>query len=71
MISDIIRLVTNILAGPTDAAEDCKALQNIIACTERKEGDVAQGKVLWEGMKVRENVLGIVRECMDSLMQNK
>ena len=71
MISDIIRLVTNILSGPTDAAEDCKTLQNILVCMEKGEKDTAQGRVIWEATKVREKVLGLVRECMDSLMQNK
>ena len=71
MISDIIRLIANVIAGPTDTAEDCKTLQNIIACTEKKEEDVSQGKVLWEGMKARENVIGTMKGCMSSLMGGK
>ena len=71
MISDIIRLITNVLAGPTDAAEDCKTVHNIIACTEKKEEDVAQGKVLWEGMKTREMVIDTMKACMSSLMGGK
>ena len=71
MISDILRLAANVLAGPTDAAEDCKTVQNIIACTEKKEEDVSQGKVLWEGMKTREKVIGTMKDCMSSLMGGK
>ena len=71
MISDIIRLAANIIAGPTDAAEDCKTLNNIIACTEKKEEDVSQGKILWGTMRVREKVIETMKDCVLSLMRGK
>ena len=71
MISDILRTVMDILAGPTDANESCKTLQNVLACTERKEDDIAHGRAIWEGKETCEKVKEMIEDCISSIAGGK
>lgn len=56
-LSELVKMIFNIIAGPTDVFEDCDQAQSIISKMKQEEEDIAQGKEMWKADELLRSII--------------